>query len=141
MKKSGSISRIKGKRHQLKKSRRKRVVVVTPRWSVIAQKDTTIGVRYAQGPALNRVFTYRVRCPHPFKLGDPVVADAAGGMQLAFIVRIDAKPDTSYPGPLKWLRHRVVELHERVDEADDPYLNGRGEEWSGDDETPSCGPP
>lgn len=138
--------RTKGKRHPLKKAKRAKRKLIgrinmkfTP--AKPKQEKTTVGVRYATGPSLNRVFTYQVRCPHPFTLGAPVVVDAAGGMALAFVVRIDDKPNTEYPGPLKWLRHKVVELHR------DPGPSLASEdlhqyhEWPGDEETPSGGPP
>lgn len=91
------IFRTKGKRHPLRKPP--------------VQRDTTVGVRFAQGPNINRVFTYRVRLPHPYKLGDPVVVDARGGMCIAFIVRIDAKPQLQDRMlTYKWIRHQIKEL-------------------------------
>jgi hypothetical protein len=79
----------------------------TPR----SPKFTTVGVRLVHIPNPTRVFTYKVLAPHEFKPGDTVVVDAAGGMLVGIIVRVDARPNLDGPYTYKWLRHRVVELH------------------------------
>jgi hypothetical protein len=77
----------------------------------VAEKYYTVGVRYARGHDIARVFTYRVAKGKRLKLGDEVVADTTNGPCVAFVVQIDATPQDTLVGiNYKYLTRKAVPL-------------------------------
>lgn len=71
----------------------------------------TVGVRYARGPNIAQVYTYRVARGKRLRLGDEVVADTVYGPCVAFVVQIDAAPQDNLPGVnYKYLTRKAVPL-------------------------------
>lgn len=104
-----------------------------------SRRFSTVGVRLMHVSNPTRVFTYKVLLPHEFKPGDTVVVDAAGGMLMGIVIRVDKVPKIDGPYTYKWLRHKVVELHDEdidaapVDETDMELYNRTAHlMWSSD---------
>lgn len=77
----------------------------------VKPKYYTVGVRYARGPNIAQIYTYRVAHGKKLKLGDEVVADTVYGPCVAFIVQIDATPQDTVPGiAYKYLTRKAVLL-------------------------------
>lgn len=74
-------------------------------------KYYTVGVRYARGPNIAQIYTYRVAHGKKLKLGDEVVADTVYGPCVAFVVQIDATPQDTLSGVnYKYLTRKSVLL-------------------------------
>lgn len=77
----------------------------------IKPKYFTVGVRFLQGPNLNRIYTFKVRKGAKIHLGQEVVAYSSHGASVCAVVRIDTVPqDTETCIDYKFLSHKVSPL-------------------------------
>jgi hypothetical protein len=83
------------------------------------EKYNTIGVRFLEGPNLQKVYTYKVRIGAKVVLGQELIADTQRGPAVVVVVRIDKKPmaadsrfETSTCGivGLKYIEKKAVAL-------------------------------
>lgn len=79
----------------------------------MAEKFTTIGVRFDQDPA--RVWTYKIKARYKVRRGDALVVTNDRGTSVCFVVRVDPKPVMNPSIEYKWIKHRVAEIEHDAD--------------------------